>query len=85
MGVVGHLTAAGYPAAVGPGVFDVHSPNVPSPAELTALIRRAAAELGGDRIWVNPGCGLKTRRAEEVVPALANGRRRPCRPGRTAA
>ena len=38
----------------------------------TVLIRRAAAELGGDRIWVNPDCGLKTRRAEEVGPALAH-------------
>ena len=72
MDVVGHLTAAGYPAAVGPGVFDVHSPNVPATADLTALIRKAADALGRDRIWVNPDCGLKTRRAEEVVPALAN-------------
>lgn len=72
MDVVRHLTAAGYPAAVGPGVFDVHSPNVPATADLTALIRRAADALGRDRIWVNPDCGLKTRRAEEVVPALAN-------------
>jgi 5-methyltetrahydropteroyltriglutamate--homocysteine methyltransferase len=72
MDVLGHLTAAGYPAAVGPGVFDVHSPNVPATADLTALIRRAADALGRDRIWVNPDCGLKTRRAEEVVPALAN-------------
>jgi 5-methyltetrahydropteroyltriglutamate--homocysteine methyltransferase len=72
MDVLGHLTAAGYPAAVGPGVFDVHSPNVPATADLTALIRRSADALGRDRIWVNPDCGLKTRRAEEVVPALAN-------------
>ena len=72
MDVIEDLAAAGYPAAVGPGVFDVHSPNVPATADLTDLIRRAAATLGADRTWVNPDCGLKTRRAEEVVPALTH-------------
>lgn len=71
MGVVSQLAAAGYPAAAGPGVFDVHSPFPPSGEELAALIRQAVAVLGSDRVWVNPDCGLKTRRPEEAVPALA--------------
>ena len=61
-----------YPNEVGPGVWDIHSPRVPSAAEMLDLVRRAARVIPGKRLWVNPDCGLKTRRWEEVKPALVN-------------
>ncbi len=57
---------------VGPGVWDIHSPRVPSVEEMTASLRLAVAAVDPKRIWVNPDCGLKTRRYEEVRPSLAN-------------
>ncbi|HSF01943.1 MAG TPA: 5-methyltetrahydropteroyltriglutamate--homocysteine S-methyltransferase, partial [Solirubrobacterales bacterium] len=60
-----------YPGDVGPGIYDVHSPRVPSPEEIEALLGEARRVLPADRLWVNPDCGLKTRRWEEVRPALA--------------
>ncbi|MBV8172499.1 MAG: 5-methyltetrahydropteroyltriglutamate--homocysteine S-methyltransferase [Candidatus Eremiobacteraeota bacterium] len=61
-----------YPNEIGPGVYDIHSPRVPSADEMSALLEKAAAVLPADQLWVNPDCGLKTRRWEEVVPALTN-------------
>ncbi|MCF3947244.1 5-methyltetrahydropteroyltriglutamate--homocysteine S-methyltransferase [Acidiphilium sp. AL] len=61
-----------YPNEIGPGVWDIHSPRVPEAAEMAALLERAAARLDPDRLWVNPDCGLKTRRWDEVRPALEN-------------
>jgi len=66
------LAASGYPAEVGPGVYDIHSPRVPATEEIVAQLERAIAALPVDRVWVNPDCGLKTRREEEIRPALAN-------------
>ncbi|MEO6778317.1 MAG: 5-methyltetrahydropteroyltriglutamate--homocysteine S-methyltransferase [Gemmatimonadaceae bacterium] len=60
----------GYPNGVGPGVYDVHSPAVPSAAEMESLLHKALAVLEPEQLWVNPDCGLKTRRWEEVRPAL---------------
>lgn len=62
----------GYPNEVGPGVYDIHSPRVPSVDEMEALLLRAAAVLPVDRLWVNPDCGLKTREWPETRAALAN-------------
>jgi 5-methyltetrahydropteroyltriglutamate--homocysteine methyltransferase len=59
-----------YPNEIGPGVYDIHSPNVPSEGQIVALIRKAAERIPAERLWVNPDCGLKTRRWEEVLPAL---------------
>ena len=59
-----------YPRDVGPGVYDIHSPRVPSPEEIEARVRRAQEVLPPEQLWVNPDCGLKTRRWEEVRPAL---------------
>jgi 5-methyltetrahydropteroyltriglutamate--homocysteine methyltransferase len=59
-----------YPGDVGPGVYDVHSPRVPSAGEVEALLRRARDVVPAERLWVNPDCGLKTRRWDEVRPAL---------------
>lgn len=60
----------GYPNGVGPGVYDVHSPRVPAVEEIEALLGRALEFVDAGRLWVNPDCGLKTRRWEEVEPAL---------------
>ena len=57
---------------VGPGVYDIHAPRVPSVAEMETLLRKAAEKLSPSQIWVNPDCGLKTRGWEEVRPALGN-------------
>ncbi len=63
---------AAYEGDVGPGVYDVHSPLVPSAADVEALLWRAVDAVGADRLWVNPDCGLKTRGYDETVAALAN-------------
>jgi 5-methyltetrahydropteroyltriglutamate--homocysteine methyltransferase len=59
-----------YPNEIGPGVYDIHSPNVPDEDEILARLRRAAERIPRERLWVNPDCGLKTRRWDEVLPAL---------------
>ena len=61
-----------YPNEIGPGVYDIHSPRIPSADEMHALLEKAADFLAAEQLWVNPDCGLKTRRWEEVVPALRN-------------
>lgn len=61
-----------YDRDIGPGVYDIHSPRVPPVDELADRIRASLRVLAADRLWVNPDCGLKTRRYEEVAPALAN-------------
>lgn len=61
-----------YARDVGPGIYDIHSPNIPTQAEMEDLIAKAAERIPVERIWVNPDCGLKTRKWEEVLPALRN-------------
>jgi 5-methyltetrahydropteroyltriglutamate--homocysteine methyltransferase len=61
---------AAYPNQIGPGVYDIHSPSVPTSDEIEQLLARAEEWIPRDRLWVNPDCGLKTRSWEEVVPAL---------------
>jgi 5-methyltetrahydropteroyltriglutamate--homocysteine methyltransferase len=61
-----------YPNALGPGVYDIHSPNVPSVEWIKGLIAKAGNYLPTERIWVNPDCGLKTRAWEETEAALKN-------------
>ena len=61
-----------YPNQIGPGVYDIHSPNVPPRTQMVALMRKAAERIPAQRLWVNPDCGLKTRQWEEVLPALEN-------------
>ena len=60
-----------YPNAVGPGVYDIHSPRVPDREEMLRLLRKAAAVVPVERLWVNPDCGLKTRGWPETRAALA--------------
>ncbi|WP_419760911.1 hypothetical protein [Rhodospirillum centenum] len=64
------FTGYRYPNEIGPGVYDIHSPRVPGVDEMVALLVKARERLKPDQIWVNPDCGLKTRRWEEVKPAL---------------
>jgi 5-methyltetrahydropteroyltriglutamate--homocysteine methyltransferase len=59
-----------YPNEIGPGVWDIHSPRVPSQADMETLMRKAAAGVPGERLWVNPDCGLKTRGWPEVESSL---------------
>jgi 5-methyltetrahydropteroyltriglutamate--homocysteine methyltransferase len=61
-----------YPAEIGPGVYDIHSPRVPEIDEMTDLLSAAARRLPADQIWVNPDCGLKTRQWPEVRAAIEN-------------
>src|ERR1700722_5517743 len=61
-----------YPNEIGPGVYDIHSPNIPSQEHIVQLMRKAAERIPAERLWVNPDCGLKTRQWEEVIPALTN-------------
>ena len=61
-----------YPNAIGPGVYDIHSPNIPNSKNMVELLRLAATKIPAERLWVNPDCGLKTRQWSEVVPALIN-------------
>ncbi|MBS0910941.1 5-methyltetrahydropteroyltriglutamate--homocysteine S-methyltransferase [Tatumella sp. JGM118] len=61
-----------YPNEIGPGVYDIHSPNVPDVAYMENLLRKAAQRVPVERLWVNPDCGLKTRGWPETRQALAN-------------
>ncbi|BBY57399.1 5-methyltetrahydropteroyltriglutamate--homocysteine S-methyltransferase [Mycolicibacterium sarraceniae] len=72
MEIVGDLTAAGFANSIGPGVYDIHSPRVPDTSEIVEGLRAALQAVGPDRLWVNPDCGLKTRKTDEVEAALRN-------------
>jgi 5-methyltetrahydropteroyltriglutamate--homocysteine methyltransferase len=61
-----------YPSQIGPGVYDIHSPRLPSSDEMKELLRRALTVLSPAQLWVNPDCGLKTQSWEEVKASLGN-------------
>ncbi|MDR1489066.1 MAG: 5-methyltetrahydropteroyltriglutamate--homocysteine S-methyltransferase [Desulfovibrio sp.] len=61
-----------YQAAVGPGIYDIHSPRVPTAEEMEGLLYKALRYIPKERLWVNPDCGLKTRQWDEAYPALEN-------------
>ncbi|AOK08294.1 5-methyltetrahydropteroyltriglutamate--homocysteine S-methyltransferase [Burkholderia sp. AU19243] len=61
-----------YPNEIGPGVYDIHSPNIPTQDHIVGLMQKAAERIPAERLWVNPDCGLKTRQWAEVMPALTN-------------
>ena len=60
-----------YPNEIGPGVYDIHSPRIPTEAWMVDLLKKSIRSLDAQQIWVNPDCGLKTRKWAEVKPALA--------------
>lgn len=66
------LKAVNFQTEVGPGVYDIHSPRVPSVEEISSTIEKILNKLPKEQIWINPDCGLKTRGYEEVVAALKN-------------
>ncbi len=70
MEVVDDLATSGFDHGIGPGVYDIHSPRVPSVEEVQSLLERAVAEIPAGRLWVNPDCGLKTRGYDETVASL---------------
>jgi 5-methyltetrahydropteroyltriglutamate--homocysteine methyltransferase len=70
MELLGAFARFRYPNEVGPGVYDIHSPRVPTQEEVEQLLEKALSVLSPEQLWVNPDCGLKTRRWEEVRPAL---------------
>ncbi|MFI6648212.1 5-methyltetrahydropteroyltriglutamate--homocysteine S-methyltransferase [Streptomyces sp. NPDC050529] len=72
MEVARELAEHGYPREAGPGVYDIHSPRVPSAEEAAALLRTGLAALGAERLWANPDCGLKTRGWPETRASLVN-------------
>jgi len=59
-----------YPNGIGPGVYDIHSPRVPTQEEMLGLLRKALEVLRPEQLWINPDCGLKTRGWPEVEAAL---------------
>ncbi|HBM59764.1 MAG TPA: 5-methyltetrahydropteroyltriglutamate--homocysteine S-methyltransferase, partial [Citreicella sp.] len=61
-----------YPNEIGPGLWDIHSPRVPSNAQMVTLLRKASSVIPAERLWVNPDCGLKTRAWPETLAALRN-------------
>ncbi|MGW6832429.1 5-methyltetrahydropteroyltriglutamate--homocysteine S-methyltransferase [Streptomyces sp. NPDC054949] len=72
MQVARELASHGYPREAGPGVWDIHSPRIPSTEEAAALLRRGLEAIPAERLWVNPDCGLKTRGWTETRASLEN-------------
>ncbi|MFF4433726.1 5-methyltetrahydropteroyltriglutamate--homocysteine S-methyltransferase [Streptomyces sp. NPDC001513] len=72
MQVATELAEHGYPREAGPGVWDIHSPRIPSAAEAAALLRKGLEAIPAERLWVNPDCGLKTRGWTETRASLEN-------------
>ncbi|SEB90117.1 5-methyltetrahydropteroyltriglutamate--homocysteine S-methyltransferase [Streptomyces sp. KS_5] len=72
MQVARELAAHGYPREAGPGVYDIHSPRVPSAREAAELLRTGLKAIPAERLWVNPDCGLKTRGWPETRASLEN-------------
>ena len=72
MEVLDDLNSIGFSNSVGPGVYDIHSPRVPSTDEIAKSLRAALKAIPAERLWVNPDCGLKTRNPDEVSASLSN-------------
>ena len=72
MALLDGFGAFAYPNGIGPGVYDIHSPRTPSRDDIERLLRKAAAVIAPEQLWVNPDCGLKTRAWPETRAALAN-------------
>ncbi|RLP75642.1 5-methyltetrahydropteroyltriglutamate--homocysteine S-methyltransferase [Mycetocola tolaasinivorans] len=72
MEVVSDIERSGFGRGIGPGVYDIHSPRVPSVDEVTELLQTALGSIPQRQVWVNPDCGLKTRGYDETVDSLRN-------------
>ena len=72
MNLLGAFAEFKYPNEIGPGVYDIHSPRVPSVQEMVELLQKASQVINPAQLWVNPDCGLKTRGDKEVKESLLN-------------
>ncbi len=72
LGLLDALGRYGFSRQVGPGVYDIHSPRIPAQEEIYAILKTMGTKLRLDDLWVNPDCGLKTRKNEETFPSLRN-------------
>lgn len=72
MKILSKLKKPGTVNGIGPGVYDIHSANIPSPGNMEQLIKKALEVIDSPRLWINPDCGLKTRSWKEVIPSLKN-------------
>ena len=72
LSILKSLTEAGFRTEVGPGVYDIHSPRVPSKEEIVDALHRMLEHIPKEKLWVNPDCGLKTRGTKETVASLRN-------------
>ncbi|MET0989128.1 MAG: 5-methyltetrahydropteroyltriglutamate--homocysteine S-methyltransferase, partial [Glaciihabitans sp.] len=72
MDIIDDVHASGFSRGIGPGVYDIHSPRIPSEDEIESLITRALREIPHGQLWINPDCGLKTRGYRETVASLGN-------------
>ena len=70
--ILDSLQKCNFETEVGPGVYDIHSPRVPSVAEIEAALRLMLDKIPQENLWVNPDCGLKTRGISETVASLTN-------------
>jgi 5-methyltetrahydropteroyltriglutamate--homocysteine methyltransferase len=70
--LVSTLSQSNFKTQVGPGVYDIHSPRVPTSEEIFKALSGMLELLPKEKLWVNPDCGLKTRKEEEVIPSLKN-------------
>jgi 5-methyltetrahydropteroyltriglutamate--homocysteine methyltransferase len=64
------FAAFAYPNAIGPGIYDIHAPQIPTVEEIEPRVRLAMEKIPVERLWINPDCGLKTRNWAEVIPSL---------------
>ena len=72
LAILDDLSNNGFRTAVGPGVYDIHSPRVPSKEEIKSVINMMIDKLGTEKLWINPDCGLKTRGWQETIESLKN-------------
>lgn len=72
LSIVETLNEYGFKTEVGPGVYDIHSPRIPSITEIKKALLKMLEKIPGEKLWVNPDCGLKTRGNEETIPSLEN-------------
>ena len=66
------LKKANFKTQIGPGVYDIHSPRVPSKEEIILAVKKMVSKLGKEKLWINPDCGLKTRAEKETILSLTN-------------
>jgi 5-methyltetrahydropteroyltriglutamate--homocysteine methyltransferase len=70
--ILDSLKENNFKTEVGPGVYDIHSPRVPSVEEIESALKKMLEKIDASKLWANPDCGLKTRGNEETIPSLKN-------------